>query len=548
MPVVYLPYFSHADPSVKRASGFLVPSLGQSSHLGPYFALPYFWAIDGQQDLTVTPEVAADAGPALEGTYRRRFNSGELNVSGSVASDQKRLQGDVFAQGLFAIDDEWRYGFDINRASSSAYLRDFKLGGGIGDLLTSQIYLEGFGQGAYSRADARAYQGVSSNIVSAKLPYVLPRYEYSFMGQPDALGGRLGIEAGAFNVLRDQGTNTRRASLSANWERPFNGALGDLWKLVLHVDSAVYSADQLDQQPSWGPTASASTAQAMPTAAINLHWPFVRDAGRYGHQVIEPIVQVALSPYAPSYPIGRRPDGSTYVNSTVPNEDSLGVEFTDANLFSLNRFNGIDRLEGGPRAAAALHAAWWFPNGALVDGLVGQSYRLRKNSGFPNGSGLENTASDVVSRVSFVPNRYLDLTFRQRFDHRNWDVRFADALATAGPSWLRVNAGYIYDAVNPVFYYDVPPTGTYVGPPRNEITIGAATGFDRYHLSGSLRRDLQTHKLVGVGVAGSYEDECFIFSTNFYRRYTSLDGDHGASTILFNITLKTVGSFGYHAL
>ncbi len=54
--------------------------------------------------------------------------------------------------------------------------------------------------------------------------------------------------------------------------------------------------------------------------------------------------------------------------------------------------------------------------------------------------------------------------------------------------------------------------------------------------------------MVSVAVSGKYEDECFAFSTTFYRRYTSLDGDDGASTILFQITLKTVGTFGYHAL
>ena len=548
VPVFYTPYFFHADPSVKRASGFLVPTLGQSSHLGPYFSLPYFWAIDGQQDLTVAPLIAGDAGPALDGTYRRRFNSGQVFVNGSVASDQKRLQGHVFTKGQFAIDDQWRAGFDINRASSSAYLRDFKIGGGIADLLTSQVYLEGFGQGAYARADVRAYQGLSSSIVSARLPYVLPRFEYSFVGRPDAWGGRLGIDTGGFNIVRDDGTNTRRASLSANWERPYNGAVGDLWKLILHVDTAAYSATQLNAQPSWGPRNAASTAQAMPTAAVNLHWPFARDAGSLGTQVLEPIFQIALSPYPPSYSVARRPDGTTYVTSDVPNEDSLGVEFTDANLFALNRNNGIDRLEGGPRAAAALHAAWWFPNGAVLDGLIGQSYRLKKDTGFPTGSGLEDTASDVVSRVTFTPNRYIDVTARQRFDRRNWNVRFADAIGTAGPAWLRVSAGYLYSAVNQSFYYDNPPSGAFTGPPRNEILFGASTTFDRYRFSGSVRRDLQTAKLVGVGLAGTYEDECFAFSTSFFRRYTSLDGDHGASTILFNITLKTVGTFGYHAL
>ena len=57
LPVAYLPYLSHPDPSVRRASGFLVPSFGESSHVGEFLATPYFWAIDPNQDLTLTPAV-----------------------------------------------------------------------------------------------------------------------------------------------------------------------------------------------------------------------------------------------------------------------------------------------------------------------------------------------------------------------------------------------------------------------------------------------------------------------------------------------------------
>ena len=86
--------------------------------------------------------------------------------------------------------------------SSADYVRDFHLGPvSIGDdpnLLTSQIYVEGFGEGAYSRLDVRFYQGLNNTIVSSKLPLVLPRYEYSYFGQPDAWGGRFSLDAGAF--------------------------------------------------------------------------------------------------------------------------------------------------------------------------------------------------------------------------------------------------------------------------------------------------------------------------------------------------------------
>ena len=547
VPVLYLPYFTHADPSVKRASGFLMPILGESSHLGAYAAIPYYWVIDKESDLVMTPEVAADAGPALEGTYRRRFNNGTLLANGSVAYDQSKLQGDIFASGQFALNDEWRYGFDINRASSSAYLRDFKIGGGIADLLTSQLYLEGFGQGAYSRLDARAYQGLTSRYVSAQLPYVLPRYEYDFVGEPDALGGRFSLNTQDFNIYRQEGTNTQRASLSMNWERPATGAFGELYKLVLHVDSAAYHATQLNAQPSFGSAEASDTAQAMPTAALNMRWPFSRSVGAYGTQVIEPILQVIAAPYGSSYNIAQR-DGVDYVNSLVPNEDSLDPQLTDANLFSLNRFPGIDRLEGGPRAAAALHGAWYFPSGAVVDGLVGQSYRTRKDDAFPLGSGLQDRVSDVVARQTFTPNQYLDLTARERFDHKNFDVRFADALASTGPSWLRASFGYLYESYNPTLYYNQAPTGAYPGPPRNELSAAVNTVIGRYNFGASAVRDIQTGKMVSYAVSGKYEDECFAFSTTLYRRYTSLDGDSGATTVLFQITLKTVGTFGYHAL
>ena len=537
VPVAYFPYLTQPDPSVRRASGFLIPSFGQGKYLGVYFSMPYYLVIDDQSDATISPLLATGGAPALDLQYRYRFNSGSVVANGSIGYTEGRAQGHLFTKGQFVLDDTYRYGFDINRASSTNYLRNYRVSG-LADILTSQVYLEGFGQGAYTRLDARAYQGLTTSIVAAKLPYVLPRYEYSFVGEPDALGGRLGVEVSAFNVLRDQGTTTQRASLSLNWERPFAGALGDLYKLILHTDSATYLAHGLEQQPNYGISDTVSASQGMADAALRMHWPFMRDAGSWGTQIIEPIAQVIGSP-----------NGSRYTQTTrIPNEDSLDYEFTDANLFSLNRFPGIDRLEGGARAQAALHGNWTFPEGAMIDGLVGQSYRAKADHAFPTGSGLEGRVSDIVSRVSFSPSPLLDLTARQRFDHKSLNIRFADAIASAGPPILRLNAGYIYTAYNPYLLYDSAASAlsrTLVGPPRSEVTFGASTAFGAWRLNGSVRRDLQTAKMVSLG--GAYEDECFIFDAKFFRRYTSINNDHGATTFLFTVTLKTVGQFGFHA-
>ena len=71
-----------------------------------------------------------------------------------------------------------------------------------------------------------------------------------------------------FNVMRSDGTDTRRAALTVNWERPFSGRLGDQWKLSLHGDATAYDASQFDLQPNFGPYPNVTAVRALPQAAV----------------------------------------------------------------------------------------------------------------------------------------------------------------------------------------------------------------------------------------------------------------------------------------
>ena len=55
IPVFYLPYFSHPDPSVKKRSGLLMPTVETDSQLGDIFSIPIFYNIQNNKDLTFTP-------------------------------------------------------------------------------------------------------------------------------------------------------------------------------------------------------------------------------------------------------------------------------------------------------------------------------------------------------------------------------------------------------------------------------------------------------------------------------------------------------------
>ncbi len=542
IPVAWTPFFAHPDPSVPRQSGLLPPIIGNSSQLGAFYGQPDYWVIDGQSDATFTPLITTKTGAVIDTQYRRRFNDGTLFVNLSGGYETGSVQGSLATRGQFTIDDTWRWGFDINRASSSQFvLNQHILLGLAGDsnVLPTNIYLEGFGEGSYSRVDVKAYQGLVSEISTAKLPVVLPRYVYSYIGTPDSLGGRTSVDTGVFNVLRDDGTNTRRANLTVNWERPFQGSFGDLWKVTLHGDSAAYDASQFDEQPNYGLRHNVDTAQAQVGVAVDFSWPWMRDSGKWGTQLIEPKLQLVVQPRTGDSQLAK-----------IPNEDSLSFEFSDANLFGFNRFEGIDRLEGGTRLNAALHGAWYLGS-TLFDGLIGQSYQTAQDNLFPESSGLHDTVSDVVARVSFSPSPWLDLTYRTRLDKTSFNTRMADATISLGTDRLRLTGGYLYTTFDPFYFYDTPqpiPTTSGYFEPRNEATAGLSSRWGHYRFSLSARRNLATNQMIYYGATAAYEDECFILDVRFTRRYTSLLNDHGSTALLFFFTFKTVGQVGYRAI
>jgi LPS-assembly protein len=130
-------------------------------------------------------------------------------------------------------------------------------------------------------------------------------------------------------------------------------------------------------------------------------------------------------------------------------------------------------------------------------------------------------------------------------------VRMADAVASAGVPKFNVSGGYIYTSFNPETFFDQPqppPAGNAFYVPRNEITLGASSNWGQYRFSGFARRDLQTNQMVAVGTDAIYEDECYILDLRFFRRYTSFNGDNGSTTLLIQMTFKTIGQFGFKAL
>ena len=100
----------------------------------------------------------------------------------------------------------------------------------------------------------------------------------------------------------------------------------------------------------------------MPVAGLEYHYPLI-DVEPWGTQTIEPIAQLILRPNETD--IGK-----------FPNEDAQSLVFDDTNLFSVDKFSGWDRVEGGGRLNAGLQYTAQFNRAGSVNALFGQSYQL----------------------------------------------------------------------------------------------------------------------------------------------------------------------------
>lgn len=534
-PVLYTPYLSHPDPTVPRQSGFLTPTPGNSSFLGGFITTPYYWAIDGASDLTISPTLSTKRDPALGLAYRRRFNAGEIQATGSVgeragAADEDGVGAHIFSRGQFSIDENWRTGFSFNRASSQAYLRAWRYG--TPRVLTSDAFAEGFwGTDTYARIDGRAYQGLSEVDDLGQIPLVLPNVFADHSFGRDRFGGYLSFDAGGFALYRTEGTDTRRLSSRLSYELPHIDRLGQVWTVRAQADGLAYWASDLDLPPVSATRSSLTDTQGNIRLALDWRLPMLRSAGEYGSQLIEPRVQLVTGP-------------NTGRQTLIPNEDSIDFEFTDANLFDLNRFPGRDRQEGGTRVDAALRGAWFFPNGGQLEGLVGRSFRTTDNSVFEEGSGLEDKASDWVGRVRLSPVSWLDFTARARLDKNTLDPQLIEGSTRVGLGRVSVGASYLYSQ----------PTNVAVTPrKRREVAGNVSAQITRYWRAGAYGRyDLELDRPVATGVNLTYEDECLIFDTRFAKTYaepsTSLNYYPSDTVLLFRVAFKTIGDFGFRAI
>ena len=548
VPIAYVPYFWSPDPTVKRKTGFLGPSFITSTTLGTGVAVPFFWAIAPNYDLTVQPTILSRQGLFGQAEWRHRLLTGAYNIraAGIFELDksaflpapfgprEQEFRGSIESTGRFAINERWRYGWDVALLSDRWFLQHYNvrsesLATNILKESISTAYLQG--QGDRSWFDVRGYyfRGLSSFDYQPWLPVVHPVLDYNKrIDGPTPIGGEVGIDVNLTSLTREtahfqpiksaadflfpgtpsfglyetcsvfergkclvrglSGTFTR-LSTQLSWRRNYIDSVGQVWTPFAYarVDGFWNQPNavgyQNEQISNFIGTESNFVGRAMPAVGLEYRYPFVADAGAFGTHTVSPIAQVIARP------------NETRIGQ-LPNEDAQSLVFDDTSLFQWDKFSGYDRVEGGVRANLAAQYSVTAPGGFYGDALFGQSVQLAGLNSFQPGdianvgrdSGLESRLSDYVARVHVQPTQNLSVTTRGRFDQQDFSLKRFEVTGTANLNPimpLSLSLLYARYEAQPELGYDkaregVAATALYNITPRWFLNGSAAIDLDKY--------------------------------------------------------------------
>ena len=131
MPVMYFPKFFHPDPSVKRKSGFLVPSIKNSTNSTNYFSIPYFSVISQNKDFTFTPRLYSNNDFLFQTEYRQENEDSSHISDFSIFNEESKSKSHFFYKYNKFINfnyfDEGNINLNVEKSSNDTYLRKSKL-------------------------------------------------------------------------------------------------------------------------------------------------------------------------------------------------------------------------------------------------------------------------------------------------------------------------------------------------------------------------------------------------------------------------------------
>jgi LPS-assembly protein len=354
VPILYLPWVSFPLGD-QRKSGFLFPTVGNTSRGGAQVSIPYYFNIAPNIDFTLQPTEYTRRGPDIGGDFRylTQRQHGELDWDylpddGSYGASRSRVR----LMNVTELPGNFRLTLDGENVSDTQYFEDFSTG----PEGTSTPFLDRRAMLSYRdlhwniAAMAEQLQTIDSTLLLdnrpyARVPDLTVSADYGW-GPGNLL--RYGFDSEVVDFRRSTGVTGWRLDFYPTTSLNIQGP-GYFFRPSVAYRATQY---QLSDTAAGQPT---SPSRALPIASVDTGLQLERSAGSHDQRTItlEPRVMYLYVPYRDQ--------------SQLPVFDTGVPDLDPVELFRTNRYVGADRVGDANQVSAGVTTR-------LLNALDGRQY------------------------------------------------------------------------------------------------------------------------------------------------------------------------------
>ncbi|MCF6293709.1 MAG: LPS assembly protein LptD, partial [Robiginitomaculum sp.] len=570
IPVLYSPYFAHADPTAGRKTGLLFPSIGQSGKYGWFYEQPFYKVLSPYSDITISPRVFTGKRPLVSADYRKRVYSGSIRLQGGGTYEQEfdgtglrfgddKFRGYILGDGKFQINQNWNWGFSAEAVSDDLFFLRYDieyasqtrgLFSNSSNRLSNQLYAVRQTENFYGSLAAIRYQGLRGSDVDDQLPIAAPLFDVKKIISNNFAGGKLAFGVNTAVLNRIDGIDSRRASADLDWTRRLVSKNGVIVKPYLKGRVDAYSINNQQFIADLG-TDTQSFGRTLGVAGAEIRWPWLK-VGEDTNWMIEPIAHLSASPNGngvATFDVITTDNLGNIIRtptSILPNEDSITVDFDETNLFRSTRFAGYDLWEDGLRASLGGRVTASWGDQGYASFTAGRAFRSNINNGYSVNSSLRGKSSDYVAGLELSTGSTLSIASHIRLDPDGFSVNRFDVYGTSSltKNQLGPLRAVLHSASTQIRYTNIPSI-TPLSPTVDEITASGSMFFSKnigLQYQNVYNFDTNEHRSFSIGLI--YDDDCSRFEIMFQRNNITDRSLSSGSSIRFRFTLLTLGDFG----
>ena len=404
VPVLYFPKFFHPDPTVKRQSGFLTPSIINSTKNGGSLKIPYYQVISENKDLTLFPRFYYNNDLLLQTEYRQIERSTNHITDFSIKKLDKVSKSHFFSNTEVDLSNESYFAdIEINfeKTSSDTYLKSNDIKSGTRDttnqsLLNSYVKYNIYNENFKFFAEIATFEDLSLEKDSDKFQYIFPNFSLSKLIDTNYdLKGSLDYMISGSNIKKDTNVDEKFFINDLNYSsNPFFSKIGTVSNFDLILRNSIKEGNNSDE---------------------------------YGEEIQSDIFGNLI--FNSSLPLSKKSNG--YTSNLTPklstrfspikseNLHKLDRNINTTNIFSKNRLSLSDSLEGGQSLTLGIdYDLKNIDNQNLLSASLAQIYRDINDERLPKTSKMNTKSSDIVGNINLFPsNKNFELNYNFSADN-----------------------------------------------------------------------------------------------------------------------------------